>query len=198
MRAARGFKSDSSKRPRELNLRCIDSLRAIRRPREVDSSRNGGDDDAAPGSAGRVPTGFSGCNARSPHFISNGCARGDARHHARSRSKSNGVLRRRPFGWFVAAAARCAAARFDGPVALPCFGATAGSRAAASRARQQSHRIACPSAATRFPDAHTVAWMRRLPHAATGFRAHVASGPAPRDPHHPIRVAALAERARAA
>ncbi|ARF83907.1 hypothetical protein BURCENBC7_AP1899 [Burkholderia cenocepacia BC7] len=37
-----------------------------------------------------------------------------------------------------------------------------------------------------------------MPHTATGFRTPVASGPVPRDPHHPIRVAALAERARAA
>ena len=58
-RAARRFKSDSSKRSRELNLRCIDSLGATRRPREADPSRNGSDDDAAPGSAGRVPTGWS-------------------------------------------------------------------------------------------------------------------------------------------
>ncbi|VWC50035.1 hypothetical protein BLA13014_07654 [Burkholderia aenigmatica] len=75
-RAACGFKSDSSKRPRELNLRCTDSLCATRRPREADPPRNRCDDDAAPGSAGCVPTGLSGCDARSPHFISNGCPHG--------------------------------------------------------------------------------------------------------------------------
>ncbi|ONT35917.1 hypothetical protein A8E41_18735 [Burkholderia cenocepacia] len=45
------------KRPRELNLRCIESLRAMHRPREADSSRNGRNDDAAPDPAGRVSTG---------------------------------------------------------------------------------------------------------------------------------------------
>ncbi|RQU72720.1 hypothetical protein DF049_27330 [Burkholderia cenocepacia] len=54
--AARRFESDSSKRPRELNLRCIDALRAMRRPREADSSRNGRNDDAAQDPAGRVST----------------------------------------------------------------------------------------------------------------------------------------------
>ncbi|RQU13019.1 hypothetical protein DF153_17730 [Burkholderia cenocepacia] len=53
--AARRFKSDSSKRPRELNLRCIESRRAMHRPREADSSRNGRNDDAAPAPARRVP-----------------------------------------------------------------------------------------------------------------------------------------------
>ena len=196
--AARGFKSDSSKRPRELNLRCIDSLRAIHRPREADPSRNGRDDDAAPDSAGRVPTGLSGCHAHGPHFISNGCPRRDARHHARGRSKSNGRYRRRPFGRCVAAAARCTAARDRVRVARPRFGAPSDERTAASQARSRPHRVVRACRAARVPAAGTVARMRRLPQAATGFRAHVASGPAPRDPHHPIRVAALAERARAA
>lgn len=197
-RAACGFKSDSSKRPRELNLRCIDSLCAMRRPPEADPPRNGSDDDAAPGSAGYVPTGLSGCAARSPHFISNGCPRGEARRRARSRPESNGTCRRRPFGRFVAAAARCAAARFGVHVAPPCFGPPAGARGAATRACRRPHRAVCACAAKRFPDAHTVAWMRRPLHASTGLRAHVASGPRRATRTTPIRVAALAERARAA
>lgn len=197
-RAARRFKSDSSKRPRELNLRCIDSLCATCRPREAEPSRNGSDDDAAPGSAGCVPTGWSGCDARNLHFISNGCLREEARRRARSRSKSNGLRRRRPFGRFVAAAAKCAAARFGGLVAPPCFGAPAGVRDTAPRAGRPSSRAACPRVSAGLADAHTVARMRRPLHASTGFRAPVAAGLAPRDTHHPIRVAALAERARAA
>lgn len=193
--AARGFKSDSSKRPRELNLRCIDSLRAIHRPREADSPRNGRDNDAAPGSAGRVPTGFSGCRARGPHFISNGGPRDVARRHARSRWKSNGTHRRRPFGRCSAAAARCTATRRRVPVAPPRVGAPAGAGNAASRTCLPSHRVVRACRAARFSDADTVARMRRRPNAATGFQAHVASGPASRDMHHPIRVAALAERA---
>lgn len=196
VRAARGFKSDSSKRPRELNLRCIDSLRATRRPREADPSRNGRDEDAASGSAGCVPTGLPGCDARGPHFISNDCPRGDLQRHARGRSKSNGTRGRRPFGRPSAAAARCAATRTGVCVALPRFAAPADARAAASRARQQPYRAARAHAAARFSDADTVARMRRPPHAATDFQACVASGRATRTT--PIRVAALAERSRAA
>ncbi|WP_049120213.1 hypothetical protein, partial [Burkholderia cenocepacia] len=60
------------------------------------------------------------------------------------------------------------------------------------------YRIVRACRAAHFSDGDTVARIRRLPHTATGFRTPVASGPVPRDPHHPIRVAALAERARAA
>lgn len=198
MRAARGFKSDSSKRPRELNLRCIDALCATRRPREAVPSCNGRDDDAAPGSAGRVPTRLPGNAARAAHFISNGCLREAARHHARNRSNSNGTGRRRPFGRWIAAAARCATARSGVPGVPARRDARAGARAAASRARRQSPRPAGTRTAARFFDADTVARMRRPPHAATGFRARIASGLAPCGAPTPIRVAALAERARAA
>lgn len=197
-RAARGFKSDSSKRPRELNLRCIDSFDAMHRPREAAPSRNWGDDDAAPGSAGRVPTGSSGRTARGPHFISNGGPCGDVRQRARSRSKSNDARRRRPFGRLVARAARCAGFRMAARGAQRRAGASACVRSAASHACRAAHRVPSEGRATPFPDADTVARMRRMPHAATGFRPRIASGPAPGDARRPDPPATLAERARAA